>query len=243
MPGTQCPPTKTGSSHSMHRTRGLDSTGAMAAATRSTRSRSPATTDSACACRPVSCPTRWIVSRISSRVVGSRETMAESLRAMRTALLDLLVGDRADVAELLGEDQVRRQPLQELPVQVVDAAPPVDGGADVPVYLRAGAARVVDRAAGDAGLADDGGRVIALVGDGYQLVLQAQDAGDLRGAGEQRANLHGELQYRRRWQFGGHATYPVSELMPPRKCTLGEFGLRARAGSASNMDCFDPKIT
>ena len=103
----------------------------------------------------------------------------------------LLVGDGADAAQLLGEDEVRGKLFQELLVKVVDAAAFVQGAADVPVNLRAGAAGVVDGAAGDAGLAGDRGGEIALVRDGDQLLLQAKGAGNLGRAGQEGTDSHG----------------------------------------------------
>src|SRR2546426_9726925 len=55
---------------------------------------------------------------------------------------DLIIGDGADVAQLLGQDNVRVEPLQQFLVERIDAAAPVGGGGNVGVDL--GGRRIIE---------------------------------------------------------------------------------------------------
>ena len=92
------------------------------------------------------------------------------------------IGDGADLAELLREDQVGAERLQERRIERVDAAALVDELANVPIDLGT-RTRARQDAAGQHRLGPDRVGVIAFVRDRHQIVLHAERADDFRGAG------------------------------------------------------------
>ena len=110
-------------------------------------------------------------------------------------LLDDIVGDRADVAELLRQDEIGVEPSQEILVECVDAAAGVRSARDMVVDLAAAVRPMVEGAPRDD---REPGRFrgeIALVGHGHQLVAASEREDDLRCAREQRADF----------ETGGHS--------------------------------------
>src|SRR2546422_6669564 len=106
------------------------------------------------------------------------------------SLRPLLIGDGAHVAELLGQDQVRLEPLEQRLIQRVDAAAAVGSRRDVVVDLATAGLPLIDAAPRDDGnLAQPGGE-ITLVSDGDELIAEAQGQDDVRRARQQRADAH-----------------------------------------------------
>ena len=105
-------------------------------------------------------------------------------------LLHGVVGDRADVTELLGEDEIGREPLQETLVEQVDAAPAMQCGGDVRVdSMATPAPSLIEGAARDDRPSARHGREVALVRDGDESVLQAEREHDFRRTREERADF------------------------------------------------------
>src|SRR5262245_39560165 len=103
----------------------------------------------------------------AGRLEGEDKTVAfESV----DRLLDDLVGDGADVAELLRQDEIWVEPLQEGSIQDIDATGGVDGARDMVVDLAAAVRPMVDGAPRDDRQAGRFRREIALVGHGHELV-------------------------------------------------------------------------
>ncbi len=106
-------------------------------------------------------------------------------------------GDGADLAELLGDDEVGAFTFEEARIEVVDAAAGMVGGADRGIDFSA-AQTGGEGDAADEGLAADFGWVVAVVGDTDDGVAPAEGVEDLRGAGEQGDDLQGRSILRRR---------------------------------------------
>jgi len=104
-------------------------------------------------------------------------------------LLDNRVGDGAHVAELLRQDEVRLQGGQAVGVKPVDAAAIVDQPPDVAIDVQAGTHRGQDTRR-DHRPGPHGWRVIAFVGDGHEVILQAERANDLGRARKEGGDPH-----------------------------------------------------
>jgi hypothetical protein len=85
-------------------------------------------------------------------------------------LLDDVVGDGADVAELLRQDEIWVEPFQEGLVEDIDATAGVDGARDMVVDLAAAVRPMVEGAPRDDREAGRFRREIALVGHGHEVV-------------------------------------------------------------------------
>ena len=100
-------------------------------------------------------------------------------------LVDLAVAHRTDGAQLLGQDQVRIERRQRALVERVQRRAAMDGRGDEPVDVALGRAGQVVGAARDDGLADDLGRIVALVRDADELIAETDRADDLGGGREE----------------------------------------------------------
>src|SRR5262249_30451194 len=94
-------------------------------------------------------------------------------------LLDDLVGDGADVAEFLRQDEIWVETFQEVVVEHVDATAGVDSARDMVVDLTAAARLMIEGAARDDREARRFRREIALVGHGHELVAAFEREDDL----------------------------------------------------------------
>ena len=105
-------------------------------------------------------------------------------------LVDLAIADRADPAQLLGEDEVGGRGGEGLLVELVERRPAVDrSGHEAMDVARRRCRKVVD-APGQDGLADDLWRIVALVGDADELVTEPDGADDLRRRRQQGGDPH-----------------------------------------------------
>src|SRR5215210_4990170 len=98
---------------------------------------------------------------------------------------------RAHLAEGLRDDQVRSQVAQPVPVELVDELAPSDSLAHRGVDLR-GRQAGPDQVAGHPGAVGRGGRVVALVGHGDNLVVEPESEQRLGRRRNQRDDPHGE---------------------------------------------------
>jgi hypothetical protein len=105
-------------------------------------------------------------------------------------LVDLAVADRADVAQLLGQDQVGMGVLERVLVERVERRAAVDRVGDEAIDLAAGRAAEVVDAPREHRLADDLGRPVTLVGDADELVLEPEGADDLGCGRKERGDSH-----------------------------------------------------
>jgi len=94
-------------------------------------------------------------------------------------LLDDLVGNGTDVAELLRQDEIWVEPFQEVLVEHVDATAGVDSARDMVVDLAAAARPMIEGALRDDREAGRFRREIALVGHGHELVAAFEREDDL----------------------------------------------------------------
>src|SRR6266566_3658639 len=105
-------------------------------------------------------------------------------------LVDLPIAHGADLAELLGQDQVRPGVLQGSLVEGVQRRAAVNRVADEPVDISAPARTVVEDAARHDGLADDLRRPVALVGYADELIAEPKGADDLGGGRKEGDDAH-----------------------------------------------------
>jgi hypothetical protein len=98
--------------------------------------------------------------------------------------------DRADLAQVLREDQVGPERVDQLLVDRVERAPVGDRLPDRAVDLEAPELARIDPRGGDDGQAAHLGRPIALGGDADEAIGQAKSGHDLGRAREQRADAH-----------------------------------------------------
>ena len=122
--------------------------------------------------------------------VGSSETTVMSASIARADLVDLAVADRADAAQLLGQDEVRLGGGEGRLVERVQRRPAVHRGRDRSWMSREVAPGIVRDVPGHDRLADDLRRPVALVGDADELVTEADGADDLRGGRQERDDAH-----------------------------------------------------
>src|SRR6202165_2843716 len=118
------------------------------------------------------------------------EDVLEALRLERHQLgrrpqpaggpLDHWVGDGADLAQFLRQDQVGVERRQQVGVERVDAASLVDELSNVAIHLRSGARRG-EHTSCQHRLGPDRLREIALVRNSHQLVLEAERTDDFGG--------------------------------------------------------------
>jgi len=161
--GIQWPPTKGGSSHSRASARGL---GAPATAARMAASRSSSSPRSspARASIPAASPSRGHILQHLPQAARILLQHPRRARQPRCHLDHVLEGDRADVADGLGDDQVRGQLRQPLLVEAVErptfADHRLDGGVDL-----AGAKPRGEDGRGQVRQPARRRRVVALVGD------------------------------------------------------------------------------
>ncbi|MCI4066977.1 hypothetical protein MRQ36_32205 [Micromonospora sp. R77] len=105
-------------------------------------------------------------------------------------VVDPVGGERADPAQVLGQDEVRVEARERAGVQRVK----VRAGGELPLDVRvdlAGAHPPGVPPADDDGRAGPvGGRHLALEGDADQLVAEAEGVDDLRGGGQQGHQTH-----------------------------------------------------
>ena len=99
----------------------------------------------------------------------------------------------ADVAEVLGQNQVGGGGGQAVVVQLVGVFPGLQQGAHGLFHLIAGQGGRVDFAAAEHRLSGGLRRVVAQVADAHQRILQAQGIDDFRSARQQRADFHSLL--------------------------------------------------
>ena len=104
----------------------------------------------------------------------------------------VLVGDRADRADRLGDDQVRLQLGEQLLVELVERPPLGHRRLHRGVDLAPRSSPARDRGAGQVGEGFRLGRVVALVGDRDDVVPEAEGEEHLRRRGHQARNPHTE---------------------------------------------------
>ena len=183
--GIQCPALNGGSTHSTSATLGR-SRPATAALTAASRERRPETRSAARSATPVRLPTSRIESRTSVRVCGSSETHVGLAAEVAEGVLDVTGGERADSAQVLGQDQFWLEPGQGVGVQRVQVGAGGQLGADVAVDLAWCHALGVAAADHDRFLGAGRRRLVALEGDADQVIAQAERVNDLRGRWQQR---------------------------------------------------------
>ncbi|MGB6520982.1 MAG: hypothetical protein WBE83_04350 [Candidatus Cybelea sp.] len=110
----------------------------------------------------------------------------------RRALHDV-VRDGADVAELLRDDEVGREIFEQRRIEVIEARPSVNGGADVTIDC-GGIAQLGARRGRKPRQARRLRRIIALVGDAHDFIAGADRKQNLRGTREQANDAHGLLE-------------------------------------------------
>ncbi len=104
---------------------------------------------------------------------------------------DLVVADRADLAQALGQNQVGRRLGQGTEVEAVDRVASGDGVADQLVDAPAAGAGRSGRVGGHDRDSGGVGREVALVRPTDQLVAQAEREHDLGSRGKERDDAHG----------------------------------------------------
>ena len=105
-------------------------------------------------------------------------------------LVDLAVAHGADAAQLLGQDEVGLGGGQRRLVQRVERGAAMDRSRDEPVDVARRRRRQVMDAPRHDRLADDLGRVVALVRDAHELIAESDGAHDLGGRREERDDAH-----------------------------------------------------
>jgi hypothetical protein len=99
--------------------------------------------------------------------------------------LNDIVGDSADIAELLRQDKSGLESFEKILVECVDAAAGVHGARDMVVDLAAAMRPMVEGALRDDGEVGRLRREIALVGHGHELVPESKREDDLGSAGQE----------------------------------------------------------
>ena len=188
--GTQWPPTKGGSSHSRAITRG--GLGAPETAARTAASRPSSSPRSSCA--SASRPGRLAEpDHVLEHLAERARVLLEHPRLARQPRGDLehvLVGDGADVADRLGDDQVRRQLGQPLLVELVERPALADASPSPPRRSRRRRARRAARCWVRWGSERACGRVVALVGDRDDALAEPEGEEHLRRGGNQAGDAH-----------------------------------------------------
>ena len=186
--GTQWPAMNGGSSHSSASTRGrgAPSTAADTASSRRRAcSRSRRASRSALAASPRRAKSRDHVVELH-RVERQHARLAGQRRGDRN---DVVVRDRADVADRLRDDQVGLELGEPLGVELVERPPAVHCLADRAVDLRCRES-VGDHGAGEVGDGRRLGRPVALVRHGDHLVAEAEREQQLGRARDERRDPH-----------------------------------------------------
>ena len=98
-------------------------------------------------------------------------------------IVHLAVADRANLAQLLGQDQVRMRVLEGGFIERVERGAAVDRVAHEPVDVAAARQREVEHAARHHRRTGDLRRPIAFMRDANELVAQAEGSNDLGGRG------------------------------------------------------------
>ena len=142
---------------------------------------------------PAASPSRVTSSSTSPRLLGSCCSTRGGARQPRRDLDHVLEGDRADVADGLGDDQVRRQLGQPLLVEAVERLAFADDRLHRGVDL-AGAEPVGEDGRGQVRQLARRRRVVALVGDRDHVAAQAEREQHLGRRGDEAGDPH-PLQY------------------------------------------------
>jgi hypothetical protein len=114
-----------------------------------------------------------------------------------TQLADVVGGDGADRAEVLGQDQIGLERLEQLAIDRVQRASVADRRAYGLVYFQAGKAGRVDARSGYDREAENPGRPVALFRNADERVDEAEIGDDFGGARKERTDPHPSLPSRR----------------------------------------------
>ena len=122
---------------------------------------------------------------------GGLERDDRDIRVDATSdLVHLAIADGANVAQLLGQDEVGLGRRERLLIELIQRRTAVHRGRHAVVDVaRRRVGEVVD-AAGDDRLADDGRRPVTFMGDRDELILKPDGADDLGGRGEKGRDAH-----------------------------------------------------